>query len=261
MNQDDFSPSESTNPFSSPTVESVPEVRPGRGPGFICDGTALDALSQGWNLMKTHFWLLLGIMLLALLVRSPGDNMDEACEILGIEPSPILLLGSTLYAILVGMPITFGLAYVYLLAARGEKFEVSDLFGAFQRNYGSAVGAGFVKMVVIVLGCLLLLVPGIYLAIKLAFVEYLVVDRKLSIFAAFKKSWEMTNDREWTLLLLGFLSLLIFIVGLLACLVGVIFSAMLVSAAYAVLFYCYELRSQEEQDFRPEANSDNPFAN
>lgn len=260
MNQDEWNQSEAPNPFSSPNVDATAEVRLEGGPGYTCDGSALDSLSQGGKMMGQNFMLLLGIMVLAIVIRAPGDHMEEACQILGVRYTPHMALGATLYGLLVGIPITFGVAYVFLLGARGEKLQVGDLFAAFQRNYWRAIGAGFLKMLLVGLGMLLLLVPGIYLAIKLAFVEYLIVDQRMPIFESFRKSWEMTNGREGHIFLLGFLSLLIFIGGLFLCLIGVVFAVMWISAAYAVLYYTIQ-RSQEAQEIGVEPTSDNPFAN
>ncbi|MEW4451702.1 hypothetical protein AB1L30_03355 [Bremerella sp. JC817] len=252
-----------SNPFSSPMA---PEIRTAAtnaqvGPGFLCDGTALDSFAQGGKLMGEHFWLLLGLTVLSMVIRAVGDYLDNAFSAAGFEPSLGVLLLGTAYNIFISIPVGTGLAYVFLLPARGQQFELGDLFAAFQRNYIPAVAAGFVKVILIMLGFVLLVVPGIYLAIKFAFVEYLVIDRKLSTLDSLKESWHMTNGHELTLLVNMLLSILIFIGGMLLCLVGVVFSIMWISAAYAVLFYYAERLRQDEGMPEPESTSDNPFAN
>ena len=71
------------------------------------------------------------------------------------------------------------------------------MFAVFNRNYLSSVGAVILTGLFILLGFVLLIVPGIILAIRLSFVSYLVIDRKLSAWEAITTSWEMTKGHGW----------------------------------------------------------------
>lgn len=252
---DDFSGDpQPENPFASPQAEvtSAP-VMPSGSIGKVCDGSCMDALKMGWDLMLQWFWTFVGYSLVCGFIRIPADNLDDIANLSGDELTELLWVFSQGYDIFVATPISMGLAWVFLKAVRREHFTLSDIFGAFSRNYLHAVGAGLLTAIVVLAGLLLLIVPGLYLLVKLSFVEYLVVDRKMGTIEAMKESWRMTDGREGTLFALLAMSVLIFLGGLLLCIVGVIPALIWISAAYAVLYHTYCLVDQPEL---PEATSD-----
>ena len=65
------------------------------------------------------------------------------------------------------------------------------------------------------------LVPGIIIAMGLAFVPYLVVERGLGPIDAIKESWRITKGHKWQLFLLVLALLGINLLGLLALVVGI----------------------------------------
>jgi uncharacterized membrane protein len=132
--------------------------------------------------------------------------------------------------------------WVFLKAVRREKIEIKDMFSVFQRNYWNAVVAGLLKFIIIGLGIMMLIVPGIIFACRLAFVNYLVIDRKMEALEALKASWAMTRGHGWTIFGMGLLAILIVIAGLLCFFFGVFIAAMWISAAFAVLFYSVYLK-------------------
>ena len=54
-----------------------------------------------------------------------------------------------------------------------------------------------------ILGLILLVIPGIYLLVRLAFIEQIVVCERLSGTAAMRRSFELTKGRFWQMILLG----------------------------------------------------------
>ena len=100
-------------------------------------------------------------------------------------------------------------------ACRGDKVEIKDMFGAF-RNYINAVFASLLVGVIVAFGLVLLIVPGIIFACKLAFTPYLVVDRKMDAIEAIKTSWHMTDGYAWDVFLIGVMAIPICFAGILA---------------------------------------------
>ncbi len=147
------------------------------------------------------------------------------------------------FAILVTGPIAFGISYTFLKVARGEEINLEDMFSAFRRNYWHAVVAYFLVALIIVVGFILLIVPGIFLACKLAFVPYLVVDKKMDGIQAISTSWKMTKGYGWQVFLLGLLAIPIFIAGFICLFIGVIISIMWTSLALASLYYAVSLKN------------------
>ncbi|MBA2116510.1 hypothetical protein [Bremerella alba] len=264
MTSDFSSDPQPENPFASPQSEitSAP-VMPTSRTGKVCDGTCMDSLKMGWELMTHFFWPFLGYSLVCGFIRIPADNLDNIASMFGEEITDGMWIFSNGYDIFVAAPLSMGLTWVFLKAARYEHFTLSDIFAAFSRNYLHAVGAGLVKALLILAGLILLVVPGLYLLVKLAFVEYLIVDRKMGMIEAMKESWRITDGREGTLFALLAMSVLIFLGGMLLCLVGAIPALIWISAAYAVLYHTYCLVDRPTHEREPPerlSDSDNPYA-
>ncbi len=187
---------------------------------------------NGWRQLWKYFLELFLIIIISMVISLPtavseiGDNLIV----------PILGLFAVVYGILVEGPIGFGVSFAYLKAARGDKLVITDMFEAF-RNYLNAVLASLLVGIIIGVGLVLLIVPGIIFACKLAFTPYLVVDRKMEVVEAVKTSWRMTNGHAWKVFGIGLMAIPIGIAGLLLFGVGIILSIMWVSLALASLYH------------------------
>lgn len=90
----------------------------------------------------------------------------------------LLNIISFAYLVLLLLPLDCGASWVFLKSVRGEKIDVQDMFSVFE-NYLNVVLAGLLAAAMIGLGMIFLVIPGIIFACRLAFVRYLVMDRKL----------------------------------------------------------------------------------
>ena len=198
-----------------------------------------DAVSVGDVLLGT---VLLGNVLLGNVLLG---TVLLGAVLLGDVLLGDVLLGTVLfaYALLIVAPVEYGAASAYLKAARGDKLEVKDMFAAF-RNYWNAVLANLLVDIIVLVGFIFLIVPGIIFACKLAFVHYLVVDRKMEVIAAVKESWRMTNGHAWQVFLIGLLAIPIGIAGLLCFGVGIVIAMMWVSLAFASLYHAVSLSGE-----------------
>jgi uncharacterized membrane protein len=146
------------------------------------------------------------------------------------------------YAIFISGPIGYSVSWVFLKAVRREKIEVKDMFSVFERNYWNAVIASLVTTIIIIIGFIMLIIPGIFFACRLAFVPYLVIDEKMEAMEALKASWAMTKGHGWTVFFMGLLAILVVIAGIIVLIFGVLISAMWITAAFAVLYHSVYLK-------------------
>ena len=86
----------------------------------------------------------------------------------------------------------------------------------------------------------MLIIPGIIFACKLAFVPYLVIDKKLDAVKALQTSWKMTDGHAMNIFVMGLLAIFIAIGGLIAFIIGVIIAAMWIYASFASIYYSVE---------------------
>ncbi len=193
--------------------------------GFVSNAKAFDNYSKGWSLaVKEFIPLLLTIIMTAVI-----------SAVAGILP---------LLSLLITIPLRIGADWVFLKAARKQRFESTDFLDVFKENYVQALLAGVLTAILIIIGLLFLIIPGIIIAARLAFVNYLVMDRKMKAVEAIKESWRMTKGRLWTMLGMSFIALFAFIGGLLALVVGALFSITWISASFAVYYNSIPTRLQ-----------------
>jgi len=194
---------------------------------------------NGWRQLWKYFLELFLIGIVGVIIALPsaiGRVPDGAgVAILGI-------LGFV-YGILILGPIEYGVSFANLKAARGDKLEIKNMFEAF-RNYWNAVLANVLVGVIVVIGFMLLIVPGIIFACKLVFTPYLVVDRKMEVIEAVKESWRMTSGHAWKVFGMGLLAILIGIAGLICFGVGIIIAIMWIRVAFASLYHAVSLSGE-----------------
>jgi hypothetical protein len=139
-------------------------------------------------------------------------------------PSTTPGTGSEALALDVGLPVAVVLFLVQIVLAQvvgvvGIRTFVSEARRTFPTGMMrhlpwvvlNALVAGFVVNVLIGLGFILLIVPGIYLAVALYFVQFEVIVEKRNAIDALRTGWELTKgDRLRVFLLL----LIVFAIGM-----------------------------------------------
>jgi len=113
------------------------------------------------------------------------------------------------------------------------------------KNYRNAVLANLLVFVIVVLGFIALVIPGIIFSCRLSLTPYLIVDRKMEAIEAIKTSWHMTRGHAWTVFLVIMVAPIpIFIAGLLCLGVGAIISIMWIYLATATLYHAINMSRQ-----------------
>ena len=208
---------------------------------FVSDTSTGGNYGKGWNLIFTTFIELLVVTLVYAVIQIPTGGIQIKPDGFEWYLIPIVMLAIG-YGIFISGPIGYSVSWVFLKAVRREKIEIKDMFAVFDRNYWNAVIAGLVTTIIIVIGLFMFIVPGIIFACRLAFVPFLVIDRKMEAMEALKASWAMTKGHGWTVFFMGLLAFLIVIAGLIVLIFGVLISAMWISAAFAILYHSVYLK-------------------
>jgi uncharacterized membrane protein len=201
---------------------------------------ALSYYRQAWVLLREHFGTLIVIVCIGALVGAPGEMIANYSD---ANSSYVAGAFAITYRLLVTGPMVFGLAFVYVKVARGETPRINDAF-MFLGDYRNVVLANFLMAASIIVGYILLIIPGIILTYRLAFVPPLVTDQNLQAVDALKVSWRMTKrpvgerrQLRFTVFLMVLTALPIIALGALALGVGVIVSFTWIGLAYALLHH------------------------
>ncbi len=217
-------------PLLVATVEPLPVIGVGSSYG------------NGWRQLWKYFLMLFLIGIISALISSPSSIMSNqkllelVAQQTGGAGAAVLVVLSLAYGILLTNPIGYGVSFAYLKAARNDPLDIRDMFEAFY-NYWNAVLASLLVGVIVGIGFVLLIVPGIIFACKLAFTPYLVVDRGMKVIDAVEESWRMTRGHAWKVFLVGLLGIPIALAGLMFCGVGIIIAIMWNKLAFASLYH------------------------
>jgi uncharacterized membrane protein len=210
------------------------------------------SFSYGWKKMfeKAFLPLLLAVIIAGLLNGPAGaswkaDNGDWF-NLLWIFPVAIIGMA---YAFLFKPVINYGERYLFLKAMRDEEADLRLLFEGFRTKYLKIVLANLIVVALVILGLVMLIIPGIIILVRLAFVPYLVMDKDMEPMQAVEKSWQLTRGYGWKIFWMAILSFFILIAGLLVFFVGIIISFMWIHSAFATLY----------QSIIHESDIDNPI--
>ena len=207
--------------------------------------TISGSYSYGWQQMWKHFLYLFLVAVIVAFAGAPVAAIRES-EFVNTPGMIALQIFVAAYWLLLMPVINFGADLMYLRGIRNEKIIISDMFDGFKKNYLNIVLANLLMFAIIGLGFVFLIIPGIILACRLAFVPYLVMDKNLEPVAAVEKSWEMTRGYGWKIFGMGMLAIPIVIAGLICLFVGIIFALIWISAAFAAMYHAIDLEEQKQ---------------
>jgi len=203
------------------------------------------AYSYAWDKTWQNFLVFFLVAVVLFILEIPSARISPIGEDMFIPGIIILKIFGILYGLFLYVPVDYGAKYIVLKAVRGEEFDSSDVISGF-RDYLNVVLSGLLTGAIILVGIIFLIVPGIIFTCRLAFVPYLVMDKKLDAVKAVERSWKMTKGHGWTIFLMGLLAIPIVILGLICLIFGVIISAMWIRAAFASIYHAVDMEEQKQ---------------
>lgn len=190
-----------------------------------------EAIQFGWQTTKSNLPFLIGILLVAFVIQAIPSWIGESVH----KNSRLLWVLFGVISGLIQMVVTLGFIRISLRLAAGEQGQFGDLFECYPliiKYFVSSIIYG----VMVTIGTILLIVPGIILAIKYQFYAYLLVDRKLGPIEAIKKSGAITKDTKWNLFLFSLIGFGVMLLGFLCLLVGLFVAIPVVMIATAFVY-------------------------
>jgi uncharacterized membrane protein len=196
-----------------------------------------DAVNYGWNVYWKNVGTLVVIALVIFAIEVAVGVVGSAIGGGGGMQFLAQVVGN-----LIGLFLTLGWMRVSIEITRGVRPEVGDLFKA--RGYGPFIVASILFYIGLVIGLILLIVPGIVFAVVYGFYGFVIAERgdDAGITESLKRSADITRGHRWTLFGLGLVLILINFLGVLACGVGLLFTWGISILAWA---YAYRTLSGE----------------
>ena len=207
------------------------------------------AYGTGWKQFIKYFLELLLVISISIIVTIPslGLYVSEFEPFLSnfisldfiffeIRGTAAYMLFAVAYIIFVEWPIDYGVSYTALRASRNQNVKVGNIFEVY-KNFSNTVFANILTTLIIGAGFIFFIIPGIYFACKLSFVDYLIVDRKMEVVEAIKESWRLTNGYTFKIFLLGLAAFFVGILGLAFFGIGILFSIIWIRVSFAAFYH------------------------
>jgi hypothetical protein len=200
---------------------------------------------HSWDVLKKYLPELLLVVFIEILLSLPMGFGSKVFSFPGFNMVTANIF-NLVYTFVIMLPVSYGCSWVYLKAVRGEPFRVTDIFFAYQ-SFANVIIANVLVFLIIGCGILLLIVPGIIFACKLAFVPYLVMDKKMEAVDAIRKSWHMTDGYTGTIFLMGIVSFFVALGGLIFFIIGIFPATIWISLAFAAMYMAVAGREKPEE--------------
>ena len=172
-----------------------------------------EALRFAWAEFKKDPWFFVGVTavltVFSMVVNALTGGGHGMSSILGMI---ISLLASTV--------VTIAYARLALSTIAGAHVGWDGLWAP--QYLLPMLGATVLQTIIVVVGFILLIIPGIFASLLLCFTQISVVDKNLTPLDALKESYRLTRPHLWQLFLFALSLILLNIVGLLALVVGLL---------------------------------------
>lgn len=175
-----------------------------------------EAIKSGFNIFKKNIaaFIKLGAVLIAVNIV-----MGIIGGLFG-HNNPMTIVWNIISAI-VSLIIQVGIIKIVLGLYDGEPLNLANLY-SMSHLAPRFLGASILYGLAILVGLVLLIIPGIYLAIKLQFYSFLIVDKNAGVMDSLKKSWTLTQGAALDLFLFTLAIIILNILGAIVLLVGLL---------------------------------------
>lgn len=199
-----------------------------------------EAVLFGWNTLKKNFGFFLGMLAIIVAVNLlVGLVMSSFSE----EAPKALVIAVSVISWILDLLIGMGVIRITLKFCDQEQATYRDLFSAYRLLLNYLVGS-IVYGIMVGIGLVFLVAPGIYLAVKYQFYDYLIVDKGMGPIEAIKRSGVLTEGVKWNLVLFWLALVGINILGMIALGVGLIATVPVSWLANAYVYRRLQLQAE-----------------
>ena len=188
-----------------------------------------EAYTFGWETFKKNPWFFVGATF-ALLAASMIINSLTGGRY-GVEG----IIG-TLISLAFGVLVSIAYARLALISyADPMKVRWQDLWAP--EHILNMLGTTILQGIIVGVGFILLIIPGVIAALLLSFVQLMVVDKSLSPILAIKKSYHLAKGHLLQLFLFGLCAILLNAVGLVALVIGLTVSIPVTLLSFVYVYH------------------------
>lgn len=149
----------------------------------------------------------------ALYINSSPTNTS----VVDLNPSVIAGLGLLIFLAVVAVvaPLAIALDYSFISSQNGKKVDYKTAVKRGYKRLLPAIGTYILALLAIIVGLILLIIPGIYLALRLSYLNSVVANEDLGPVATIKRAFALSKNNLWDI-------------------VGVVSASVLVSSLFSI---------------------------
>jgi uncharacterized membrane protein len=196
--------------------------------------SATDAITYGWNGFKANLGPLIVIALVIIAVNLVVSFLQQSFD------SWLVSMVFNLLGLLISLLLTLGLIRAALIIVDGRHPKAEDVLRT--DHLGSYILATILVWLIVTVGIILCIIPGIIAGFLLQFYGYAILDGKSDApggvpssdpVGSLRTSFQITSQHVGELLLLLILVFVVNLVGILLCGVGLLVSMPVTAIAIA----------------------------
>jgi len=204
-----------------------------------------ESLRFGWETFKSNVGFLILIVLIFWVVEGIFSIPTYATR----NPVPVFIFN--VIGFLISVFIAIATIKISLRFLAGGPGDFTDLYSGYDYFLSMLIGQILYGLLVLA-GLILLIVPGIYWALKYQFYMYLIVDKDVGAVDAIKRSGQITQGEKGHLLLFWLAVIGINLLGAIACGIGLLITIPLTFLAHAHIYRRLEYAAEASQPPAPE---------
>ncbi|HEY8568591.1 hypothetical protein [Microbulbifer sp.] len=198
-----------------------------------------DTLNEAWSRTKgnkgtvwlgvlLYFVAYIGISVVAALITGQSFTDPEANQGIGAILSNIIIAAAS-------APLGAGMMMIGVKIARDEQVSGTEVFAYFDKILPLAV-AMVLMYILVAVGFVLLIIPGVYLVIGYMMMLPLIVDKNLGPWQALEISRKAVTKHWFPVFGFMIVLCLLYLAGFLALIIGLIWAIPTLSIAYGILY-------------------------
>ena len=199
-----------------------------------------ELLGEAWNTLKglkTKIWVAIIVSLVIGMILQFA--VGAIIGLLALSGSVAVIFGVgfvlVLGLILIIIPINFGIFMIAIKHSVNAPTSFSEIFNYFGKA-GRLLLLYLVMTIMITIGMLLFVLPGIYLQIAYMMAIPLLMEKDMGVWEALETSRKAITKKWFTFFIYLFLCSLIFLVAALPLGIGLIWVIPWLTLAYAILY-------------------------
>lgn len=194
-----------------------------------------DVISTSWKFFKSQIWVLVGLFVGYFILYTIISTFTTPAN---YDPMNIQwgrMSVSSLISIVIGGLFMLGYLKNLFQTLDGVEPQFSA-YGQQARKIGTYIISYLLFILIVIVGCIFFIIPGIYLALRLQFFMAFIVEENAGITDSLKMSWNITKGHAGDLFILWLAMIAICILGFILLVVGIFVAFPLIYMMYCCAF-------------------------